>query len=408
MDRKYTPHNKRTHNCELIVFRHIKSGLSPSLLWKKKTLTRRQVDYALTKLKRSGFVRKIAYGTWENVAENYSKRTHKKVKKVHRVGKLHTLEEFTKKPDSVRCHGITATIKIPRLSGWNKREDVLKKLEIKYKRIPQGQRISFMDTKVWLCKDSIVFYLPYEWFADKAVQAKRQAMYDLITIIKKLEKRLKVGDNGFKVGKGYKIKFSRQHYSLIRNALARQYDKEKNKLFVYDDNGLWLIVDNSYNLHELETVHPETAVTDNEKVQAFFNGLKTTPITPQFITETMGKIANEQLMYRNDLMEYGQKIAAHAVSIEKLGMGIDMLTGTIKNLETLLTSVANRINKEEEEPSVEHEELMKIEIIEDTGDFYGIFRNVPKIYNLKKGAKIYIEKTTGLALVKSGKAKVIL
>lgn len=334
----YTPQKWNGHNCEFIVFQHIRSGGYPAQLWNKGILTRRQVDYALSKLKREGFVVKLGFALWKTTAEKLPERTHKKVRKIHHVASNTPIELTRAKSDTVRAHGITATVKIPRIDGWSRREGILEGLGIKFKKIPQGLSISFMDIKkVWLCNNSIVFYLPYHWLAETAVQAKRQAIYDLITIIKKLEAYLKVGDNGFRKHKGFMIKFSRQHYSLVKNALAMQYDKEKDKLFVYDEKGLWFIIDNSYHLHEAETLHPKTAVPDNLKMQNFFNGVKRTGITPEFILESLGKltesqvkIIDEQRVYREDILEYGKKIATHTKVMESLDRGIKEFTNLIK------------------------------------------------------------------------------
>jgi hypothetical protein len=58
-------------------------------------------------------------------------------------------------------------------------------------------------------------------------------------------------------------------------------------LQVRTTSGLWSVIDNSFNQHDAETVHAETADTDNQKVQAFFNSLKVYPLTTDFILEAM-------------------------------------------------------------------------------------------------------------------------
>ena len=348
-----TPIKKRTQDSVLIVFQHIKQSLTPAQLWKENKLTRGQVDYALDVLKRAGFIEKISYGVWKVLVNEISeKRTQDSVMRTPHVAQLHTPAEY-RKPDSVRAHGMVMTLSIPKIEDWKKKAEILNKVNektgqpfMRYKSIPQGQRIFFEGCKIWLCKDSIVIYYPknHSWYAKTAPEAVQAIIYDTLAIIRKLERTLRVGGNGFRIGKGYKVRFSRNHYSLIRNALAAQYKDEKKKLFVYDDNGLWMTIDNSFNLLEAETLHPETAVDDNVKVQNFFNGVKHTGITPEFILKQNKVFQDEMLANRQDLVVYGKEISAHKESIKQLGRGVEILTTTFANTMTKLTKVIEKLD----------------------------------------------------------------
>jgi len=134
----------------------------------------------------------------------------------------------------------------------------------------------------------------------------------------------------FRINKKYRFKVSRQHYSLVKNALAKQYERDGKKLQVYSENGLWFVIDNSYNLHEAETVHPKTAVDDNEKVQNFFNGLKATEnYTPQIMMKAV-------TLNAQNLNNYAVHLKSHVKSIRLLGKGVRKLTKSIKKLDKKL------------------------------------------------------------------------
>jgi len=128
---------------------------------------------------------------------------------------------------------------------------------------------------------------------------------------------------------------SRQHYALIKNSLAKQYDKEGKKLFCYTKDGLWFIIDNSYNLHEAETIHPNTALTDNEKIQNWFNGLKETPITPEQILQMQYNQTKQQEYY-------AKNIKTHTESIIKLKENISIMNKLLKKMDSKLSQTSLR------------------------------------------------------------------
>lgn len=228
--------------------------------------------------------------------------------------------------DMVRGHAFMFTLKLPsKLRNWDRREEILEKMGIDFKPlaiggINRGQKINFKGRKIWLTDRSIVIYERSSYLADTAEEAKDHAVADLITLVKALEKKLHAN---LSFGGQYKFKVSRQHYALIKNALARQYDREGKKLQIYNSSGLWFLIDNSYNLHEAETVHSKTAVSDNEKVQNFFNGVKEMDgFTPSFVVTSLGK-AVEQIGYNaKNMNNYAVHLKAHVQSVKDLGSGV--------------------------------------------------------------------------------------
>jgi hypothetical protein len=318
----------RSTNSYLCILRHIYSGIQPATICKLKGIPKTTLQYQLNKLKHEGAIRKIGYGTWE--VSDTAIFDLKRSTKTSQVA-------YTKVPqnsnfltqDSVRGHGFVFTLKLNKeLRNWGRREEFLEKNNIKYikLKIPKGgQRIIFKGRKIWLTDKSVIVYEKSSYFSETAKGAKDYAIYKFISLIKSLERYLQA-DFTIKAGRQYKFKVSRQHYALVRNALAQQYDKEGKKLQVYTANGLWFLMDNSFDLHEAETVHPETADDDNHKVQSFFNSLKDYPLTTDFILETMKGIqANQLLFARNH--------ETHIQAIEELGHGVRTLTDLIVKLE---------------------------------------------------------------------------
>lgn len=316
----------QNRNCTLSVLSLLKAGVRPAEIWKNHEFTKRQVKYVLRKLKDSGVIRKLGYGTWEVLDPQGSQERRYKI--IHRVTPGHSPTKGPIQPDSVRGHGIVATVRIPseRFINWEERHIVLEARDIPYKEIPQGQRIEVGDVKkVWITNKSLVYYLPYSWYGDTAPEVAEKILQDVIGLVMRTEKML--GIDNLKINGYYRIKFSRQHYSLIRNGLAKLYNKDpRRKLQVRDEGGLWLLIDNSYNLEELEAVHPETAQEDNKHVQDFFNSLKKAPITTEFILERFADTATQIKDAHGQLAMYAKNLKAHVESVQELGHGVRELT----------------------------------------------------------------------------------
>lgn len=299
------PGIKNLGSATYIVYEHIKSGGSPHILWKQNQLTKPQVKCALMRLKRHYSIKKIGFGTWGITGEfpikNLGSINTPRHPPTHPPFISYGNDTYSEKgPDSVRMHAAIVRLQIPDIKNWGRRREIMQKLGLGYKIISQGETIRFEGQKVWLCPKSIVFYLNGSWFADTAPDALRRATLDLCAMIARLEKRLKAAS--FRGPGGYKLRFARQHHSLIKNALARDYRKKGQKLKVFDENGLWLIIDNSFNLDELETIG-KGAVPDNVKVQDFFNSLKRNPVTTDQITRLEGAVTEFKSMLAGSIRD---------------------------------------------------------------------------------------------------------
>jgi len=265
-------------NLNLIIYEFIKHGIRPSKICKILNIKKTALQYYLSTLKKAGLIKKVGYGVWEILDEF----DEKKFKKTSRVARNNWGSKFELlRQDQVRGHAFQFKLLVPeRLRNWDKKEEVLSKKGIVFKSLNHlfggGVSLDFKGRKVHLTNSSIIIYEKESYIADLAKDAKSAAIYHFLKLVRALEKHLKAD---FSVQGQYKFRVTRQHYALVKNALAKQYDENGEKLEVYSANGLWFVIDNSYNLRESETVNPKEADVDNEKVQDFFNSLKALPIT---------------------------------------------------------------------------------------------------------------------------------
>lgn len=326
----------------LRILSYLKAGLNPAKICIQLGIPKQTLQYHLTKMKREGLIHKVGYGVWEVLPDppKTSTNFHTSISHVgHRQHPPHlrtspavltqaNLTRFTQ--DAVRGHAFVFTLRVPKgLNNWNnrKREQYLTKKEIPFKHLNiggEGQRIIVKDRKVWLTNPSIIIYDKSSYFAEKALEAKNTALATHLGIIKHIERLL---HTSFLIGDDYKFKVSRQHYALIYNALASQYNNEGRKLEIRTEKGVWFLIDNSYNMNEAETVHPSSAMTDNRKVQDWFNGLKAQPITPEFVLEMMHGIQANQ-------MAFAENIESHIGAIQDLGTGVRALNALIEESNT--------------------------------------------------------------------------
>jgi len=323
----------------LYILRSIHSGIRPSLIAIQLGIPKTTFQHYLDNLKRLGIISKIGYGIWElsdeailtlKTSTGFSPCSNLQ-DPPKEVPKQQSLSAFFINSDSVRAHAFVLTVRVPpHLRNWNNeaRAKYLTRHNISFTELNiggGGQRIIFKSKKVWLTNRSVVIYDRSSYLAESSSEARSYALSKLLSLIKGLE-RLLHADFTERAGRQYRFKVSRQHYALVKNALAKQYDAEGKKLAVYADRGLWFLIDNSFNLHEAETVHPETADADSKIVQDFFNSLKEYPVrSDQLLLMIQGITENQQLFAAN--------YRTHLKVLRDLGKGVNVLTERIEELK---------------------------------------------------------------------------
>ena len=286
----------------LDILNLLNEGKNLSQISKILKVSKQKLNYYTTRLKEKGLIRKIGYGVWET-SKNSSKAT--------------LLKE-------VRAHAYIWKIKLPKIKNWDKRTELLDKKKIGW--IPVGikntPRIMLKERKIWLGKKNIIIFDPFSFFGRTAVESRKLAVNQLLGILRAIESKLNISIlfDGL-----YHFKPSRHHYSLIKNNLAIQCDKEGKKIICYEDGKSWFVIDNSYNLHEAETINKDTSLIDNLGIQNLLNSHKRTKykLTPEFILEVMGGIQQNQVMFAKNM-------GSHIKAIQDLSKGVNEFRREIK------------------------------------------------------------------------------
>lgn len=318
--------------------------------------SKQQISPLIKTLKILGIVERIGYGVWR-VHDHHLGRldsflAEKSPKQVSNLESLwsqkkgglsdkklftsfHSSERVKSSlgPDTVRTHALQFVLKVKGIRNWERRKEYLDSKGFDYVNIKQGQRFFVEGCRVWLTNKSIVIWLPNSFFVSNADTGYNYGVYEFLRIVSKLESLLNAT---FRLGGQYRFRVARQHHALIKNTLAKQYNKEKKKLFVFDEKGLWLVVDDSEGLGELETIHNRPdARSDNRKVQDFFNGIKDTGLTPEMVLQMIARVTDNQQVH-------AQNMLSHVDAIKELGAGVKELTGVVKKMDGELEARIDR------------------------------------------------------------------
>lgn len=272
-----------------IIITSIQAGKYPSQIAREQNISKQKVNYYLRQLKEEGLLQKKGYGVWET--NFYSNQVAR----------------------SIRGHAFMWKVKSPKHFQW---KNILESKNIKFReQANKTIRILVNERKVWLGKKNIIIYEPESFFGRNAIESKKFAVLRLLTILNKIESLTGVSLKG---KEGYIFKVARQHYALIKNSLAIQCNKEGKKINVYNKEGLWFLIDNSYNLEEAETVHKDSGLLDSIGIQKYFNSHKETgfKVTPTFILEAMNGITQNQLMDAQNIIKH-QKVLDGMLETQK-------------------------------------------------------------------------------------------
>jgi hypothetical protein len=324
------------YDLDFTIYNLLKEGLSCKDIQYKLSINKQLLSYYLKKLKTKGYIKRVAYGVW-NIIKPYE-QTSTNISTGVATSTNYPTQHFFKE---IRGHGFVFKLAIPKLINWEKREEYLIKKGIEYKPLiflhKKGQRINIYNNKVWLTASSIIIYFKKSksFYDTSAEGSYNNVILELIRIIEKIETTLSVS---LKINKLYKFKVSRQHYAKVKDDLAKYYLKHNKKLEVYNNKGLWLLIDNSFNLQELEAVSQDTAVTDMDKVVIpFFNDLKDWH-------DKSGEVIKISEMAKLQ-MTFAKNINTHIGAIQELGNQVSLLSNIIVDLKKNINT--NNLKKEQ-------------------------------------------------------------
>lgn len=210
----------------------------------------------------------------------------------------------------------------------------------KYKQIlNKCNFIDFDGNTIRLSKDSIEIYSGKSFFADTVDKATLKSIDYFNTLFYKLENELKII---LKKPKVQNIKRVNAHYSEVGNELSEQAEQEGKKIRLYtrDDGKLWFIIDNSFNLHEAETVHPQTSKDDMTLVKSFFDDVR------------MGTW--ETLKYNDSailqvLGEYSKNIVLHLEVMNNINKGQEKQNEVLEQMSETLKNLNDSVKKTRQE-----------------------------------------------------------
>jgi len=269
-----------------LIYDEIKAGKNPSKISKEHNINKKTLQYYLRQLKKNGQIEKVGYGIWK-VSKEVSISSKACPKEVS------ILSDKIDKKKEIRGHAFNWKVKFKWNVNWEKR---LKNNKINYKLIGINKstpRIIFRQKKIWFTKTGLIIYEPISFFSASSYTSKGLAVYELDKTIKALGRLLKIDLSK------YWFTTSREHYGMIKNELARQYNNKGEKLYIRDDKGLWLWIDFSHSIHEIETNKPK----ESRNVQNWLNDHKKHDfkVTPSFTLEAFGKVAKSLNTIQNQM-----------------------------------------------------------------------------------------------------------
>jgi len=129
------------------------------------------------------------------------------------------------------------------------------------------------DNTIKLNNKTIEIYSGHSFFSDSVHKATSKSLMYWNRLFTKIENEL---DIILIKNRVENIRLVNNHYSEINNELAKETEIKGDKIRIYanEDGKLWFSIDNSFNLHEMETLHPKTAQEDMENIKPFFNDLR--------------------------------------------------------------------------------------------------------------------------------------
>lgn len=319
-------------------------------------LSKQSLNYHLKKLKLLDIVENIGYGTWHVKEENLD-RLEKLTKKVKKTSK--NSEERHKRvspnkgdvpaesyfvdftdgvkaklePDTVRSHAYHFVLQIRKnIRNWckEKRREYLDKKKVHYEKIRQGEQLLVKGCTVWLTNKSVNVWLPHSFYVEEADDGYALAVQEFLKVVKGVESLLRLD---FRINGRHKWRVASEHHALIMNALAKEYNDKKEKLFVDDaEDGVWAWIDDSEGLNEFETGLPgERGRSANRKVKYWFNGLKRLDeeVGPQDILDMIGELSNLQMFQ-------AENIASHVPVFRSMKEGFDKWSGVLERIDRKL------------------------------------------------------------------------
>ncbi len=296
--------SKRSNLNIKFLVNHINSGKKPISACKILNISPQLLSYYLKVLKRKGMIRNISKGVWRLVQ---------------------TLPKDHSKKNDFRGHAFIWNIQLPKnLKNWNKRKEILKKLDIPYVHAGNTIRIYIRGKKVWLNNKGMTIYEPKSFFATTPLESRKLAVYELSEVIKEIQSKLRINIPR------WKFSLKREHIAKVKDLLAIQCNKEGERLKIIDKGETWMEIDNSHNVDETEFYKTKSfsGLINATGYKGYYNSHKDThwKVTPEFVLNTMDGIQQNQLIFAKNM-------ESHIDAIKILGREMKGLSKAIKSVK---------------------------------------------------------------------------
>lgn len=324
------------HNFYLSILRELETDTNLTRIKEKLDISKQQLNYYLRELKKKGFVFSKGQGWWELTEK----------------GKNPTKYSIFLKEDSIRGHAYVWEIEIEKIPDkWNERIEILKKFGINYvlvgalKNVP---RIKVLGRKVWLCNDHLRIYDTEKssYYGETAQESQVNSKEMALKILHACENKI-----GIKLNPE-KIKFRKEHYALIKNALAIDQNQKGIIWRIKDGEGEWLLIDDSLGEGgELENIG-KGAFKTNPKLQNYWNDLKkhNFEVNSSFILNGFNQLT-QSLNY------HAENMTSHVKAVQQLGNSAE---ASSKSTEFLAEAVKEMKESFEGEIKLLREEIKKL------------------------------------------------
>jgi len=266
------------------IIAEIENGKYPSQIAKELKVSKQKINYFVGIMKKQGLIKRIGYGVWE---------VNQEVKRSKKTAIGHYNQQVKKQVKKIRGHALIWKVN-HNIKSWND-------FDFKERLHTGTPRKIINGKKVWFGKKHIVIYSDASYFGFNAIESKKYAVSDLLDTLKEIEAK-----QGINL-KPYTFVASREHYAIVKNELARQYNRNGEKLHVKDNGEEWLLIDDSYKQGgELETIGKK-ALTNNIKVNDFWNDnkLHNFQVTPTFVLNQFKKMQTAVLKTQEQVNEVG-------------------------------------------------------------------------------------------------------
>jgi len=185
-----------------------------------------------------------------------------------------------------------------RLHGQKLRIGFFHATEKYYKLLALLKTFKHKDFSVRLHKKCIQVFIDKSFIGVDPLDCKGKSLKFVLDLVPFLEKEY--GVTLIKKGKHF-IRVYQEEYAEQNNELAKESEVKKEKISIRDekDGRIWLKVDKSFNLNELETCHPKKAYEDMEEViQPFMKLLRQNPK----ILNTLSELSMNMFQLMNSLL----------------------------------------------------------------------------------------------------------